>query len=205
MKKKPERIIDCALQLFNRDGLGQVTLRQIANEAEMSQGNLNYHFPKKDDIVVKIYNQFSAEMDQIIHQELAAEEMGLDVLKKLPRKIMELFIDYRFMFYDFAQIMMEYSQIKKDYQQIIQKRINQFTDLLKMLCASNIVKDEEYPGQYEKLCLRLQILADFWLSFNLITSQNNSREMIVNRFVATIEQEFFPYLTPEYKKLFLLE
>ena len=60
------KITEAALMLFNGQGLQNVTLQQIANEASISVGNLAYHFHDKEQILKKIGNLISADMDKIL-------------------------------------------------------------------------------------------------------------------------------------------
>jgi len=54
-----EAILQTSQKLFNERGVYNVTLRQIATETNMSQGNLNYHFKKREDILKELFSQFS--------------------------------------------------------------------------------------------------------------------------------------------------
>ncbi|MEZ5219381.1 MAG: helix-turn-helix domain-containing protein [Ilumatobacteraceae bacterium] len=45
------RILEAALELFNRDGYASTSQANIAAASGIRQGNLTYHFPAKMDLV----------------------------------------------------------------------------------------------------------------------------------------------------------
>lgn len=47
-----EKIANVSRQLFNTYGYPKVTMRQIADACEISVGNLTYHYPRKEDLLM---------------------------------------------------------------------------------------------------------------------------------------------------------
>ena len=55
------RILDAALELFNRDGTGRVTTNHIAAHLRISPGNLYYWYPDKQAIVRALWTRYDAQ------------------------------------------------------------------------------------------------------------------------------------------------
>jgi len=52
-----ERILQRALQLFNERGIEYVAVRELARDLGIKGGNITYHFPTRDDMVLAIADQ----------------------------------------------------------------------------------------------------------------------------------------------------
>ncbi|MDX1933243.1 MAG: TetR/AcrR family transcriptional regulator, partial [Capsulimonadales bacterium] len=61
MNKTRERIQDVALALFNASGTYSVTTNHIADAAQLSIGNLYYHFKNKEEIVRALYERLTQD------------------------------------------------------------------------------------------------------------------------------------------------
>ena len=51
MKKTQENILIYAIHFFNKKGVGNVRLQEIAKKVDISTGNLAYYYPQKKDLI----------------------------------------------------------------------------------------------------------------------------------------------------------
>ena len=71
-RKTKQRIIDCALKLFEERGYKDVTVDEIIKEADSSKGAFYNHFPSKDALIYEIvkfkdamYTEWNKEIDAL--------------------------------------------------------------------------------------------------------------------------------------------
>jgi len=86
-ERSRSQILDAALKLFSHHGYGATSVRDIAEEAGVSKGNVYHHFPDKESIFRALLDQYFQAMtlpDFPFNQALAngsfpdnLEEMGL--------------------------------------------------------------------------------------------------------------------------------
>lgn len=193
MVKTKERILDTALKLFNSVGLAKVTLRTIASEMNISQGNLNYHFKKREDIIETLYFNLVKNLDAVFVLNKETKNV-FEILFDVSEKIISAFYDYRFVFLDFVQIMRENETIKNHYMQLVKQREAQVMQLFQMLITEEYLRKPILENEYENLYKRTQIMTDFWISSVVVSSKNVSKSSIES-YSTLINQHIFPYLT----------
>lgn len=62
-------ILEHALARFNRDGIDQVGVRDLARDLGISAGNLSYHFRRKDDLVAALAAQLTERNRAVLAEE----------------------------------------------------------------------------------------------------------------------------------------
>ncbi len=196
--KTRDRILEVALKLFNNYGLPKVTLRSISKEMGISQGNLNYHFKKREDIIEALYFQLVEKIDK---RMLEPELIGLQLLFNVSTHIMQCSFEYRFFLLDFVQIVRENSTIKKHYAGLVAHREGQFEGVFQQLVEGGIMRPEKFNKEYHNLYKRFHILGDFWISSAEIVNDKVSRKNI-SEYSILIFQAIFPYLSPLGEKQF---
>ncbi len=198
MKKTKGKILDTSLELFNTFGLSRVTLRTIAKEMGISQGNLNYHFKKRNDIIETLYFQLVQNIDHSM-TNIQQSKNVLQLLVSISQTIMSNFYEYRFFLLDFVQIMRENKKIKTHYSELTVQREQQFSILFNLLIENDLMRKEILPNEYKNLYKRFQVLGDFWISDAEILNSKITKKTI-STYSEILTQAIFPYLTSKGQK-----
>lgn len=119
--KTKERILLASIRLFNESGISNIKLQNIADECNISVGNLAYHFKYKEDLMNAIAEQVN---DEIILTVNSAKELPtlIDFDNQLSRYF-ALINKYAFFFLDIVEL-------KRSYSKIHHKRIGQIELLI---------------------------------------------------------------------------
>lgn len=191
------KISATALLLFNQEGIKNITLHKIAAEMGISQGNLNYHFKTKQDIIEALYFELVDKMSN----EMNAMSQHLSLLSRLfesAAKTMGIFYDYRFLMRDIYIILKENETIRSHYIQLQEIRKGQFREIFEGLKASHIMREEEFEKEYERLFERMNILGDNWINAQEVLKGELPNP--VQYYQSLLFEIIYPYLTSQGKE-----
>lgn len=185
------KITEAALMLFNGQGLQNVTLQQIANEASISVGNLAYHFHDKEQILKKIGNLISADMDKILR--LWKNLPGLLDFDNQLTRLYHLLDTYSFYFLDILEIKRLYPYI----HDIQQEHIANFILQLQQWFESNMKRElilELKSQQTRKIAEMIWFTSSFWMTKKKILEKE---EFFEGAFKDMIWQQIRPFMTDQ--------
>ena len=106
------RILVASLLLFNEQGVPRTTINEIADEIDISPGNLHYHFRKKEDIVDALTAEFQADARKVLHPP-ESDTVSLDDFWWFLHQLLELKDAYRFMLTDTELLADEYPKVAR--------------------------------------------------------------------------------------------
>lgn len=96
-EKSRQMILDAALHLFSHKGYGATSVRDIAEEASLSKGNVYHHFADKEAIfraLLDRYFQAMSQPDFPFNRALASGEFP-DNLEDLGQAVRNAVVDYK--------------------------------------------------------------------------------------------------------------
>ncbi|HLE57610.1 MAG TPA: helix-turn-helix domain-containing protein, partial [Rhodothermia bacterium] len=96
-EKSRQQILDAALKLFSHKGYGATSVRDIAEEAGLSKGNVYHHFVDKEAIFRALIDRYFEAMSRPefpFNRALAAGSFP-ENLEELGHAIREIIRDYR--------------------------------------------------------------------------------------------------------------
>lgn len=201
MSATKEKILRSALRLFNEHGVASITLRTIAQDVGMSQGNLTYHFKKREDIIEALYYKLVATMDAEL-QALYTQASDIALLFDLSYHSMKVFYGYKFLLVDIVAIMRTHPAVNEHYTMLQHYRKQQFLALFMRMVEHNVLRAGETEGEYERLYERMTILGDFWIATAEMTQPPSDNEETLRHYHFLLLDAIYPYLTKKGKKLY---
>ncbi|MCB0583007.1 MAG: TetR/AcrR family transcriptional regulator [Phaeodactylibacter sp.] len=162
MKNTKEKILAAARELFNRQGYAQVTVRMIAQAAGMSSGNLNYHFPKREDILEALYFEMAEVFDRRV-ANLPQTEFSFPQILKDIRDSMERMMAYRFFWADLHYLLKSNEAIRDHFSQANEQRKAGYAFLFAALQQQGWMRAPDFEGEYGFLAERMLAYSDTWI------------------------------------------
>lgn len=105
-----KRILVTSLLLFNENGVSRTSINEIADEIDISPGNLHYHFRKKSEIVDGLMAEFQADARKVLTPP-ESETLTLDDFWLFLHLLLEFTAAYRFLLRDTEALTTDYPKV----------------------------------------------------------------------------------------------
>ena len=178
MERKPprrtrERILELSLRLFNDFGEPNVNTTLIAEEMEISPGNLYYHFKNKDDIINCIFQQFEREIDKLLSVPQDRQANVEDAWLFL-HVLFELIWKYRFFYRDLNNLLANNRTLEIKFKQLLMQKVQ----VARGLCDGLAKAGELQAGkrEIEALATNMVVVATYWLSYSYVLDPRRFNE-----------------------------
>ncbi|WP_339709416.1 TetR/AcrR family transcriptional regulator [uncultured Kriegella sp.] len=198
MQRKKKQILDAARALFNENGYHDVTIRMIALKMNMSSGNLNYHYKKREDIFEALYFEMVSEFDDRVHAlnetEVSIEQIKIDVERSMKRML-----DYTFFWTDLYNLLSISTTVNDHFQAVYKKRVEGCFLLFEKMQEKGLMQDASFELEYNFLAERMINYGNTWLYSSGLYS-NKSNPYTIDYHVNIFLSILFPFLTLQGKE-----
>lgn len=156
------RILDTALAMFNAQGEPHVTTNHIADELEISPGNLYYHFRNKDDIIEHLFARYEERMDAAL--ELPSARLpGLEDIWLQLHLVFECIWDYRFLYRDLIEILSRSRRLRLRFARILRRADDSTQAVFQGLAQAGAMRAT--ATELGGIATNVLVVATFWLNY----------------------------------------
>ncbi len=183
-KKRPrrtrERILETSLVLFNRFGEPHVTTADIADEMNISPGNLYYHFRNKDEIIGELYAAYEAQVLPLLAAPSSGEEARADVedLWLLLHLLFERIWQYRFLYRDLDELASRNRKLGARFGELLRRGAATVVALCRGMVASGSMRASEQ--EIAAVAQNVVLVATYWTSFQRLTNTSRNADATVD-------------------------
>jgi len=192
-KDNRTKILSAALKLLNEQDSQSVTTNHIAEAAEVSTGNLYYHFKNKEEIIRELYGQMRDEIgfeSQPLPETLCEMQSYCDYVAKVWWK-------YRFLRRELHFLMTRDDLFAKDVITDIRLQREKMILLLSHLRDKGYI-ELAYDNMLNNIADTMMLYSHFWTPYLYIIGEEidvSKAQMVTER----IEELLRPFLTKKAK------
>ncbi len=196
--KTRDRILHTSLELFNLEGEEQTTTVDIANEMDISPGNLYYHFKGKDQIINELFHQYATALSGTL---TAPIERPLGEAGKVEDNwyylyvVLEEMYQYRFLYHNLDNILQRYPDIRRHFKRLIQLKRAALFAICQTLIQQSVIDTgkQQLLGLVDNMTLNLT----FWLSYDQLLHDERPPALTIHQGVLQLLTMVAPYLGDE--------
>lgn len=198
--KKKELIRKTAIRLFNEKGYTNVSLREIAKESHTTIGNLTYHYPQKEDLLISIVSDLHAEFlinhpTNIHRAELLSHLLNSFLIAEHNQK------ENPFYYQNIYALSLDSEQIAQRNKQFQKELFDYYVFIFQTLISDGVIKKETSELAVESLVSTIIAMNAAWMQNN---SPYTNEALPSLRLSVVLSELVHPFLTSEYTKEFSL-
>jgi AcrR family transcriptional regulator len=174
-RRTRERILETSLALFNERGEPNVTTNHIADELDISPGNLYYHFRNKDDIIEQLFALFEERLDRAL---IVPENRlpGLEDIWLQLHLVYECIWEYRFLYRDLVDILSRNRKLRLHFGRILRRGSDNATEVLRGLVRAEVMRAS--ADEIRATANNILLISTFWLNYSAVRGEKDEQQAI---------------------------
>lgn len=187
-----QKIIDCALRLFNENGYDRVSLREIADAAGTSIGNLTYHFSHKEDLLAEIQDIFHSNLDEILIDTTGRDDL-LSCLYQSFQHAQARQLSNPFYYHHILDLSKDSKTVSESNERFRKQLYDYYRELLFKLRDCGIMRQDVPERVYETLSYSIVVSMTVWTHKH---SPYYDADLPRIELASALGDMVYPYLSP---------
>jgi len=187
-----ELVLATSLALFNEFGEPNVSTNHIADEADISPGNLYYHFRSKDEIALELFKRYLVHVLPMLEIDeenpLEAEDLWLRL-----HLLFEAMGRFRFLFRDLSDLYGRIKNLRRALNGLLARQRSTLLALLSGLQQNGVMQIGEHDR--EVLADNMLLVMTYWIPFAEVRGDPGLADgKVLSESVARVLHLVLPYL-----------
>jgi AcrR family transcriptional regulator len=171
-RRTAERILETALDLFNRFGEPNVSTTLIAAELNISPGNLYYHYPAKDELINSLSDRYELSLNELLNAGDGVRDV--EDAWFFMHSLFELIWQYRFLYRDLNDLLSKNRRLETHFQGVLQNKTRAVRSLLAGMSRAGAVEIDSREVEATATCM--VVVLTYWLSYEYVRDPRRALE-----------------------------